>query len=115
MFTCSLTQAGSTSVLDLQGTADVEQAEEVRTAMLQALTQSGRLEIRFAQGAQIGLPIMQLVCAAHRMARRMGRTVELSGPSCQRIGDAVALAGFCGNPAGDAAAMTDCVWNRRPS
>ena len=115
MFSCSLTQDGSTSVLDLQGTADVEQAEEVRAAMLQALTQSGRLEIRFAQGAQIGLPIMQLVCAAHRMARRLGRTIELSGPSCHRVSDAVALAGFCGNPVGNATAMTDCVWHRRAS
>ncbi len=115
MFTCSLTQVGTTSVLDLEGLAEVEHAAQVHAAMLRALTQSSRLEIRFAQGTQIGLPIMQLVCAAHRMARRLGRTVELSGASCHRVSHAVALAGFCGTPVGEGTALSDCVWNRRPS
>ena len=112
MFACTVSQDNDQAVLLLQGEGSIEHASQVRTALLAALARSKRLEIRAAPGTRIGLPIIQLFCAAHRSALRMGSTIRFARDAENLREDGVWRAGLCSAQADRDGAPAGCVWQR---
>lgn len=94
MLNVAVTQDDQGATLVLDGAARLEHAAEVHAALLTALNEHERLEIRIGPETRLGLPIMQLLCAAHRTADRLGRTITLTDESGHLLDDAVSRAGF---------------------
>ncbi len=74
----SITQAGDTSILALEGGLTIEDAAELRTVIAEALAAATHLVLDLAGVPTADLCCLQLFCAAHRTAVRSGKTLELS-------------------------------------
>lgn len=109
--TVSQDPQGATVVLD--GAARLEHAAEVHAALLDALNENERVTIRLTPQSRAGLPIMQLLCAAHRTAERLGRTLVLSDESGHLMEDAVTRAGFFTSRRAKRAADQAGAWDWR--
>ena len=111
MFAYKVTQNGLEATVELRGEGHMEHAGDLRSTLLNALENNRKLKIEASPETTLGLPIMQLLCSAHRMAHQLGCSIEVEPTSIDVLQDSVKRAGFCGTqgrggPAG-------CVWTRR--
>ncbi len=97
--------------LVLRGQLGIQQAEEMHEALLRALEQAQWLEVDLAEAREVGLSCLQLLCAAHRSARRQGKRLTLGSGSSSDFREAVARAGFLRQGGCDGPGDTDCLWN----
>jgi len=89
-------QSGDTSsrTLDLSGMLTIHYAGEIRSALMEALSDAGKLTCDLQRVSEIDLAGLQLLCAAHRMALNSGVSFTVCGLDGNAV-PAVALeAGF---------------------
>jgi ABC-type transporter Mla MlaB component len=76
---CQFQQSAYSGILVITGKMGVEQAEELKSHLAEALEQSARTEIDLSGVESVNLCCLQLLCAAHKAAEQSGKTLEIRG------------------------------------
>lgn len=97
--------------LVLRGELGIQQADELHQTLLRALDQTQWLEVELAEAREVGLCCLQLLCSAHRSARRLGKHLTIKPGSSADFQNAVARAGFLRQRGCAGPEDTDCLWN----
>lgn len=92
--TCRFEQSGSTGVLTFSGELIVEHVGEMRTALIQALTDVDRVEIDFSGVTEVDLFCLQLLCSVHRTSLRLNKRVNFIGSRPAKFREMIETAGF---------------------
>lgn len=97
-------------ILALRGEMGIQQAGEVREALLQALELAQWLELDLSAAREVRLPCLQLLCAAHQSARRLNKRLSLAPGCSPDFRDTVLRSGYprqmgCSGPG------SECLWN----
>jgi ABC-type transporter Mla MlaB component len=97
--------------LVIRGEMGIQQADELHTALLRALEQAEWLEVDLGAAREVGLCCLQLLCAAHRSARKLGKRLTIGPGSSADFQEAVARAGYLGQRRCASEGETDCLWS----
>jgi len=92
--TCRFEQSGSTGVLTFSGELTVEHVGEMRTALIQALTDVDRVEIDFSGVTEVDLFCLQLLCSVHRTSLRLNKRVNFIGSQPAKFRETLEEAGY---------------------
>lgn len=92
------------------GAVTVEKTVALRHELLETLLQSRSVAVDLTDVARIDLAVLQLLCAAQRVAVPQGKMVQLQGVDHRPVAEALALNGFrrrgpCCRECGDL-----CLW-----
>lgn len=85
---------GGPARLRLEGEVTIETAGELKEALLNAFEMKADLLVDCSGAKEVDLSTLQLLCAAHRTARSLGRNMTLDGHSENAFARAVVQAGF---------------------
>ncbi len=66
-------------ILHLSGSLVIEHAVEVSSLFVDAVTANDCVEIDVSSAAEVDVSILQLLCAAHKMAIGLNKTVRFTG------------------------------------
>ncbi len=102
---------GERMTLALQGELGIQQAGELHQNLSQALEQTQWLELDLGKAREVGLCCLQLLCAAHRSARRLGKRLTLAPGISADFERAVVRAGYPRQWGCDGQEDADCLWN----
>ena len=93
----------------LGGGLTIEAVSAVAEGLSRGLRAGGGVCVRFDGDPDVDLTVLQVFCAAHRMAVRDGCSFSLAGPLPPRVAEAVRLAGFH-RLAGCPLVESGCLW-----
>lgn len=108
----SFTQSGETGVLAMGGALTIEDAAELKIAIVDALGATSRLVLDLAQVATADLCCLQLFCSAHRTAERSGKILEF-GNAGQGFAGGLEEAGYVRHVGCLQGACSDCLWTAK--
>jgi ABC-type transporter Mla MlaB component len=92
--TCRFEQSGSTGVLTFSGELTVEHVGEMRTALIQALTDVDCVEMDFSGVTEVDLFCLQLLCSVHRTSLRLNKRVNFIGSQPAKFRETLEEAGY---------------------
>lgn len=87
-------ESGASARLRLAGEVTIESAAELKKILLAALETGSDLLVDCSQATSLDLSALQLLCAAHRTACSLGKTMTLDERSGEVLAQAVGQAGF---------------------
>lgn len=82
---------------------------ELKTKLLRALTSNDALTVHLAEAPPLDLPMVQVLCAAHRTAHRLNKRLQLALPLPAKDVLALQQMGLAGEP-GCTAGAGGCLW-----
>lgn len=97
--------------LPLQGDLGIQRAGELHQGLLKALDQTQWLELDLSEARDVGLCCLQLLCAAHRSARRLGKRLTLAPGISPDFRKAVERSGYPRQWGCEGQEDADCLWN----
>jgi len=74
---CSLEQAKETTTLFISGPMTIEDAANLKTSLVDALTSSLLIEVDLSAADAIDLSCLQVLCSAHRAAVQAGKKLSV--------------------------------------
>jgi anti-anti-sigma regulatory factor len=77
-----------------EGDLTLIQAEEMKQRLLRALTAGDAVTIRFGSVGDLDLSCLQLLCSAHRSAKRLGKPLCIDGEIPSPLREAADAGGF---------------------
>ncbi len=92
--TSQFEQSGSSGVLNFSGELTVGHIEEMRTALIQALSNVGRLEIDFSGVTEVDLFCLQLLCSLHRTSLKLNKRVNFVDSQLAKFRETMESAGY---------------------
>jgi anti-anti-sigma regulatory factor len=101
---------GKVGVLRLAGEVTVQQAEELKENLMQALGKVENIYVDISSVSVADLSFLQLVCAAHRTAVTMQKGFHLSEPIPQHFRHLAEAAGFKRHTSCRLDATKTCIW-----
>jgi anti-anti-sigma regulatory factor len=87
-------KTGSSRVLTFSGELTVEHAGAMRTALIQALTDSDHVEMDFSSVTGVDLSCLQLLCSAHRTSLRSNKRINFVGSQPAKLRETLEAAGY---------------------
>jgi ABC-type transporter Mla MlaB component len=82
--------------LPLQGSLTLQTIEAVHAELVALLEHHDAIELDCAGLAETDLSLVQLIIAAQKSARRLGKSVTLAGPASGALAKVLSRAGFLG-------------------
>ena len=89
-----MTNQHQIDTLKLSGSLTLRNADEVRSALLQALQESAAVEIECDEEAEADITFFQLIVAASRTASARGKPLMLAASARDKLRDAAQRAGL---------------------
>ncbi len=102
--------SGDLGVLTLEGDLTIEQAVEIKKALITALGNTDRLIIDLEKVTNIDLTCLQLLCSAHRMSVRQNKRIMLSDKRSEAFGSSCQTAGFQRHTGCVLDTQETCLW-----
>lgn len=87
-------QGAKNAELVWSGDLTVQRVSALKEELLQAISQLDCLEINLANATQVDISVLQLLCAGHRSAVSLRKTLRLAGTEPDCFDSALADAGF---------------------
>jgi anti-anti-sigma factor len=103
-------QTGGAGVLNLEGALTVQQAKDLKDALLSALGSADQVSLRLEQVTEIDIAGLQVLCSAYRTAMARNKGLILSGPVPDGFAKAVADSGYSCRSGCSANSKTKCPW-----
>ncbi len=94
----------------INGDMTIENAAELRSALMQALSDGGRLLLHMGRVDRIDLACLQLLCSAHRTAMRDEKHFSICGTDNEAIKDVIREAGFIRHTGCIQDIHKTCIW-----
>jgi anti-anti-sigma regulatory factor len=101
---------GKEGVLRLGGDITVQQAEELKETLIRGLGSVDKVYVDSSKSSDIDLTCLQLLCAAHRSATRMGKSFQLAEPVPGRFMRLAESAGFARHTGCRLDITKTCIW-----
>ena len=106
----SIEKAGVATIIHFTGDMTIEGANEAKAVVAAALTKSKSILIDVDQVRDADLSFFQIICSAHRTARKKNKGMELMGAVQERLKQTLRATGFykvctCGQ-----STHQDCLW-----
>ncbi len=92
--TSQFKQSGSSGVLTFSGELTVEHVGEMRTALIQALTDADHVEMDFSGVVEVDIFCLQLLCSAHRTSIRLNKRVNVLESQLAKFRETLETAGY---------------------
>ena len=99
----------SAFTISLDATSGLRDAEVLRERLIHALQTQHAVEIDAAGVRDIDISIIQLLIAARKTARNLGRSFRLAGPCNGVLADALVRGGFMSS-SGECLIYDDAFW-----
>jgi len=96
--------------VSLEGAMTVNQAAELKEALLKSLDQGDRVEVDCEHVTEVDLSFLQLLCAAHRTAMSSKKKLSIVDQDDSALSDAVVRAGFNFHKSDGDGSEGDCMW-----
>ncbi|HMK44855.1 MAG TPA: STAS domain-containing protein [Dissulfurispiraceae bacterium] len=106
----TLEMHGETGMVMLRGNLTVQHAAVLKNLLMRGLESSSRVVLSFEHVEEVDLSCMQLICAAHRTAVRMQKSVYLSGNVPEIFRQAIQDSGFKRHVGCSFDAGNSCAW-----
>jgi anti-anti-sigma factor len=103
-------QTGSAGVLSLEGALTVQQAKELKDALLSALSRAERVSLRLEQVTEVDIAGLQVLCSAYRTAVNKNKSLLLAGPVPDGFAKVVADSGYSCRSGCLVNSKTRCPW-----
>lgn len=101
--------SGRSGVLALDGSLTIEDADALKTALVDALRTAEALEIDLSGVADVSLCCLQVLCSAHRTAHREAKTLALRNPGEEFL-QSLRETGYRRHKGCETAGDQDCLW-----
>ncbi len=105
---------GDSCILTLGGELTIEQAVEIKKALLTALGSTDYLILDFEKVIEADLTCLQLLCSAHRMSVRLNKRLILSGKRSEAFRNLCKTAGFQRHTGCIHDTQESCLWKEIP-
>lgn len=96
--------------LTLAGEQTVNQASDLREALIQALDQGDNIEVDCEQVTGVDLTFLQLLCAAHRSAQSAKKIITIVDQENSALSNSVIRAGFNYHKSCGEDSLGSCLW-----
>jgi anti-anti-sigma factor len=111
MLNARIDQSGGTGSLVLEGEMIIEHVVELKGMFLDAIQNKSSLNVNMEGVNKVDMFGLQILCAAHRSAMKVGKELTLVGEQPKALRDAIVIAGY-----GRTAICSEdktCPWNKR--
>jgi anti-anti-sigma regulatory factor len=106
----NITRSAEAFYLKLDGGWTIERAGELKSALLDALSDNHRIVLDFEATTELDLTALQLFCSAHRASLRLGRQIEIQGQGSPIFYQMVRDAGFLRSLGCHKDLEKSCLW-----
>ena len=106
----TLEQTGGTGVLHLKGALTIQQAGDLKDALLRVLSGAEQVSLRLEQVTEVDISGLQLLCSAFRTALTRKKKLLISGPVPESITKTAADSGFSCRSGCAADSKIRCPW-----
>ena len=103
-------EGGEVGVVKLEGDITVQQADELKQCLMQALGSVAKVYVDSSKASCIDLSCLQLLCAAHRAATRMEKSFQLAEPVTGQFRCLADTAGFTRHTGCRLDITKTCIW-----
>ena len=103
-------EGGQVGVLRLEGDITVQQADELKQCLMQALGSVAKVYVDSSKTSCIDLSCLQLICSAHREATRMEKSFQLAELVPGQFRCFAEAAGFARHTGCSLDVTKTCVW-----
>lgn len=103
-------KTGGKRKLKLTGELTLLQAAELRDALQNELAAGEEVEVVFSKVESVDLSLLQVLCAAHRSARKAGKLLSLPGNLPTSLVKLIDEGGFHGHIGCALDGRVACVW-----
>ncbi len=103
-------QQGKEGELSLLGSVTIDQANDLKVALLDALSSSDSVMVDLSKADSIDLACMQLLCSAHHTAGTMGKSFSIDANRPDGVVRSVSAAGYMRHTGCKYDAARTCVW-----
>ena len=107
---CKQETDGQDVLLVLEGDVTLHEVGSLKETVSQSLRETGNLRVDLTRLERTDLSLLQLLCATHRSALAVGKTVSLVDDNRGPIRDLAARYGFVHRPACAIAPQEICLW-----
>ena len=97
----------------LRGDLSLTRGRELRELLLKALREGGEAVLEFSEYTGADLSFLQLLCAAHRTAVRMGSSLRLGSSMPREFFETARAAGYLRDKCCTYSNDESCLWLRR--
>lgn len=108
--TCVFSLSGNDGELILEGDLTVEQAEELKEALIAGMEQAERVTVNIEQVTEIDLSCLQVFCSAHRTFDSVEKELTFNRHGLAPFEQTLRLAGFNSVKVCDLKPNTACLW-----
>jgi anti-anti-sigma regulatory factor len=111
--TCRFDKSGNRGVLTFSGELTVEHVGEMRTAIIQALSDVNGVDIDFSGVTNVDFLCLQLLCSVHRTSLSLNKRVNFIGSRPATFRETAETAGFSRITGCDLDREQNCFWISR--
>lgn len=104
--------SGKTIVLTLTDDLTIEQAQELKTTLLECKDKGNQVGVKLDKVTGIDLACLQVLCSAHRTFDSENKVLSLCAEGSEAFRQSVQRSGFVGSRACDLNPGTACLWGR---
>ncbi len=87
-------QSGTAGVLNLEGALTIQQAGDLKDALLRSLSSAEQVSLHLEKVTDIDIAGLQILCSAYRTARAMNKSLILAGGLSDALKKAVDDSGY---------------------
>ncbi len=110
MISFEINEYDKAGVLTLEGEMSIDQAEELKAALISALDSTDLVMVDVEKVTVVELPCFELLCSAHRTALNMGKDLEYSAAPPDRFAQAVRDSGYARSKGCSPESQDRCLW-----
>ncbi len=110
MINFEINESDNAGLLTLEGEIGIEQAEELKSALVSALGSVDRLMVDVERVTAAGLPCLELLCSAHKTALSMNKELQLSDNLPEEFLRAVRDSGYTRHAGCELDEHESCFW-----
>lgn len=102
-------ELGDQLMLHLEGELNIEQSEELKNVLLEAINQPKAVVVNLEKAVEVSLSTLQLLCAAHRSALLRSRNFSLSAQT-EVFRDTMRMTGYRRHQGCKYDRNNSCLW-----
>lgn len=101
---------GNEGVLAINGDLTIENADELRSALIKALLNADRVLLDCGASSKADLAGLQLLCSAHRTALRLKKQFQFKSPCREAVKTAAEKTGYLRTRGCSLDTQGNCLW-----
>lgn len=106
----TIEQSGAVGVLTVEGGLTIQNAAELKTALMKALDSVDHLVLNLDKVTEIDLSCLQLLCSAHRTLSSLKKQITIAGSQLETLRQTIEVAGYARHVGCSFDCNNNCLW-----